>query len=79
MNLVMFIIVFLLFWAFIPGALVVLPGTSSEKWIIYAVHSFLFTLVLALVYKPLWRYTSRLGLPAFSLEGLENPPKKPNQ
>ena len=75
----MFIIVFLLFWAFIPGALVVLPSTSSEKWIIYMVHAFLFTLVLALIYKPMWRYTSRLGLPSFSLEGMESPPKKPSQ
>ena len=77
MNPVMFIIVFLLFWSMIPGAIVVLPSTSSEKWIIYAVHSFLFTVILALIYKPLCRYTSRLGLPSFSLEGMENPMSPP--
>jgi len=72
----MFVIVFFLFWAFIPGALIVLPGASSEKWVIYLVHSFLFTLVLALIYKPLWRYTSRLGLPSFSIEGFDKEKNK---
>ena len=67
----MLVVVFLLFWAFIPGALVVLPSSSNPKWVIYAVHSFLFTLVLALIYKPLSNYTNRLGVPSFSLEGFQ--------
>lgn len=74
MNIAMFIVVFLLFWCFIPGAIVVLPSASSQKWVIFMVHSFLFTAVLALIYKPLCKYFDRMGFPSLSLEGYEDAP-----
>lgn len=68
-NILFFVIFVFLFVVLTPGVLVSLPPKSS-KIITAITHGFIFAVILALIYKFLWKETSKKSV-TFK-EGVEN-------
>ena len=59
MGLILFIVIVALFVVLTPGILLSLPPKGS-KLVVALTHGIVFAVVLKLIYKPLWKFTSQL-------------------
>ena len=71
MGLILFIVIVALFVALTPGILLSLPPKGS-KLVVALTHGIVFAVVLKLIYKPIWKFTSQL-------EGLKEIEEKEDQ
>jgi hypothetical protein len=71
MTVILFIVIVALFVALTPGILLSLPPKGS-KLVVALTHGIVFAVVLKLIYKPIWKFTSRL-------EGLKEIEEKEDQ
>ena len=71
MTVILFIVIVALFVALTPGILLSLPPKGS-KLVVALTHGLVFAVVLKLIYKPIWKFTSRL-------EGLKEIEEKEDQ
>jgi len=55
LNPVMIMFVASLFYALVPGTLITLPSSTSDKMQINAVHALVFALILHFTYKKVWK------------------------
>lgn len=70
MGLILFIVIVALFVVLTPGILLSLPPKGS-KLVVALTHGIVFAVVLKLIYKPLWKFTSRLEGMAEGADGEE--------
>jgi hypothetical protein len=75
MGLILFIVIVALFVALTPGILLSLPPKGS-KLVVALTHGVVFAVVLKLIYKPLWKFTSQLEGMAEGADGDEEEDKK---
>jgi len=59
MSVILFIVIVALFVALTPGILLSLPPKGS-KLVVALTHGIVFAVVLKLIYKPIWKFTSRM-------------------
>ena len=75
MGLILFLVVVALFVVLTPGILLSLPPKGS-KLVVALTHGIVFAVVLKLIYKPLWKFTSRLEGMAEGADGEEEEEEK---
>jgi hypothetical protein len=59
MTVILFLVIVALFVALTPGILLSLPPKGS-KLVVALTHGIVFAIVLKLIYKPIWKFTSRM-------------------